>query len=140
MDPGDRVRHKRPRSGPRNRVRPWRPKANYRDRIRHKFLFKAVGAFRFEAVGVTFNMLGFSFSVLLVSYSYIFHTYSFVSISLANQLFIAYAWVEPQLSLVSHPGSQHLVTSEVDRSLSQDKFLVFACQSSWTSAFGNLRG
>ena len=123
-----------------DRVRPWRPKANYRDRIRHKFLFKAVGAIRFEAVRAIFNTLGFSFSVLLVSYSYIFHTHSFVSISLANWLFIAYAWVEPQLSLVSHPGPQHLVTLKVDRSLSQDKFLVFAYQSSWTSAFGNLRG
>ena len=59
-------------------------------------------------------MLGFSFSVLLVSYSYIFHTHSFVSILLANRLFIAYAWVEPHLSLVSHPGPQHLVTSEVE--------------------------
>ena len=74
--------------------------------------FKAVGAIRFEAVGAIFNTFGFSFSVLLVSYSYIFHAHSFVSILLAKQLFIAYAWVEPPIT----------------------------CQSSWYSALGNLRG
>ncbi len=83
---------------------------------------EAVGASRFEAVGAIFNTFGFSFSVSLVSYSYIFHAHSFVSVLLAKRLFIAYAWVEPHLSLVSHPGLQRLVTSEVDRSLSQDKF------------------
>ena len=85
-------------------------------------MFEAVGAIWFEAIGAIFNMLGFSFSVLLISYSYLFHAHSFVSILLAKWLFIVYAWIEPYLSLVSHPSPQRLVTSEVDRSLSQDKF------------------
>ena len=85
-------------------------------------MFEAVGAIRFEAIGAIFNTLGFSFSVSLISYSYLFHAHSFVSILLAKWLFIVYAWIESYLSLVSHPGPQRLVTSEVDRSLSQDKF------------------
>ena len=85
-------------------------------------MFEAVGSIRFEAIGAIFNTLGFSFSVSLILYSYLFRAYSFVSILLAKWLFIVYASIEPHLSLVSHSGPQRLVTSEVDRSLSQDKF------------------
>ena len=68
--------------------------------------FKAVGAIRFKAVGaIQFKPIGvifISFSVAHLAFR--LHIRSFVSILLARQPFIAYVWVEPHLSLASHPG------------------------------------
>ena len=157
---GDWMGHWRPRSGPGDRMR---PKANHRDRTRplrpkkqdvwvnfvgFLLLYRGNKQFFINHTQVFVRgswshiqyAFGYSSSISLVSYSYLFYARSFVSILLAKRLFIAYAWVKPHLSLVSHPGTQHLVTSKVYWSLIQDRFRTFACQSSWSSALGNLSG
>ena len=77
-----------------------------------------------------------SFSVSLALYSYSFHVRPFVSILLARRLFIAYVWVEPHLSLASHPGVQHFGIFKLDQILSQVRFSLANHPS--TQHFGTL--